>query len=116
MLKAIKSAALTLTLLTCAAVAGCASSGEKTASETHAHGGMYCPTCETVWTSHVTDIGMKTQRMVSKPGMTCPNCDAMAEAYFKNGMKVLHNCESCKVTPKVLTPSPEPIDPRGTHS
>jgi hypothetical protein len=48
--------------------------------------------------------------------MTCPDCDAMATAYMKDGEKVLHNCDMCKVTPTVLKPSAAmPTHGKGPH-
>lgn len=76
---------------------------------------LMCPKCETVWTSTLTDQGMKSQRLVSKSGMTCPTCDNMAAAYMKDGEKVLHDCPECKVTPVVLKPTTPTPMPRGPH-
>ena len=95
---------------------GCAASGEKGGSATSAGGGMMCPTCKTVWTFDSVGSGSKMQRLVAQPGMTCPDCDAMAAAYMKDGDKVLHNCETCKVTPTPLKPSAAPVHSKGTHS
>ena len=60
--------------------------------------------------------GTKMQRLSASPGMTCPDCDAMAASYMKDGEKVLHNCETCKVTPTVLKPAGPLTHPKGTHS
>jgi len=95
--------------------AGCASSGEK-GSSTSSAGGMMCPTCKTVWTFDTVGQGTKMQRLAAQPGMTCPECDSMAAAYMKDGEKVLHNCETCKVTPTVLKPGAAPAHPKGPHS
>ena len=96
--------------------AGCASTGDKGGSGGSAGGGMMCPTCKTVWTFDTVGQGSKVQRLAAQPGMTCPDCDAMATAYMKDGVKVLHNCETCKVTPMPLKPSAAPVHPKGTHS
>lgn len=76
---------------------------------------IMCSKCETVWTTTMTDQGMKSQRMSSKSGMTCPTCDAMAVAYMKDGEKVLHNCPECNVTPVALMPATPTPMPRGPH-
>ena len=104
--------------LVCAAVSGCASDGSKdgSGSATAAGGGMVCPTCQTVWTFDTVGQGSKVQRLEAKPGMTCPDCDAMAVAYSKGEANPLHNCDMCKVTPTVLKPGAAPLHPRGTHS
>jgi hypothetical protein len=96
--------------------AGCASSVEKGGSASSVGGGMMCPTCQTVWTFDTVGQGTKMQRLEAKPGMTCPDCDAMAAAYIKDGEKVLHNCETCKVRPTVLKPAEAGTHPKGTHS
>ena len=95
---------------------GCATAGGKGGSGSSAGGGMMCPACKTVWTFDSIGSGSKMQRLVAQPGMTCPDCDAMAAAYMKDGEKVLHNCEACKVTPTVLKPGPAPSHSKGTHS
>ena len=77
---------------------------------------MMCPTCKTVWTFDMVGQGSKVQRLAAQPEMTCPDCDAMATAYMKDGEKVLHNCDTCKVTPTVLKPSRPGTHPKGTHS
>jgi hypothetical protein len=74
---------------------------------------LMCPKCETVWTTHYVDQNTKTARMVSKRNMVCPTCDQMAEAYMKDGEKVLHECPDCKVTPIPL--APQPAAPRPPH-
>ncbi len=100
----------------CAALSGCASTGGKDGSgSTAAGGGMMCPTCKTVWTFDTVGQGSKMQRLEAKPGMTCPECDAMAAAYVKDGEKVLHDCATCKVAPTVLKPGASPVHPRGAH-
>lgn len=96
--------------------AGCASSGDKGGSGSLVGGGIMCPTCQTVWTFDTVGQGTKMQRLSAKPGMICPDCDAMAAAYMKDGGKVLHNCETCKVTPAVLKPMAAPTHAKGTHS
>jgi len=111
-------ASVMLVALLCAAAAGCASSGGKDGSGSTtatAGGGMMCPTCQTVWTFDTVGQGSKTQRLEAKPGMTCPDCDAMAAAYLKDGKHVLHNCDTCRVTPTVLTPAATPVHRKGTH-
>ena len=116
MARVLHYAAVAVIGLMCAAVSGCASKGSNgDAGASAAAGGMMCPTCKTVWTFDSTGQGSKMQRLEAKPGMTCPDCDAMAAAYVKDGQKVLHNCATCKVTPTVLTPGSGPVHPHGTH-
>jgi hypothetical protein len=38
----------------------------------------------------------------------------MARSYFEGGGKVLHDCPTCKVTPRVIRPV-TPTHPKGTH-
>lgn len=80
--------------------------------------GMMCPKCETVWLAPKTSPGgsPKVQAMQWGRQMVCPDCDAMAKAYFKDGQKVLHDCPTCKVTPRPASPvRPTPAHPKGTH-
>lgn len=100
------------------AVGGCASSnGAGDARHSHVSG-MTCPKCETVWvrTQGGSAGGSKTQVMQWGREMVCPDCDAMAEAYFQDGEKVLHNCPTCKVTPRPARKVTTPTHPKGTHS
>ncbi|HZN64966.1 MAG TPA: hypothetical protein VFB66_06665 [Tepidisphaeraceae bacterium] len=103
-----------------ALLAGCASDGGGNATGRHDHlSGMACPTCETVWVqeSGGTAGGSKVTPMRWGRQMTCPDCDAMAEAYFKDGEKVLHDCPTCKVAPRPARPaSSPPSHPKGTHT
>ena len=101
-------------------LAGCA--GDKShpgdAAGRHAHmAGMMCPKCETVWVAPEGAAGgsPKVQAMTWGRQMTCPDCDAMAKAYFKDGETVLHNCPTCNVTPRPTTPV-TPTHPKGTHT
>ena len=50
--------------------------------------------------------------------MICPECDAMAQRHLTgDGKAMLHECPTCKVTPKRLSPAPiTPSHPKGTHS
>jgi hypothetical protein len=117
MARVLHFAAVTLVGFVCAAVSGCASSGAKEGSgSATTTGGMMCPTCKTVWTFDTVGQGTKMQRLEASPSMTCPTCDEMAAAYMKDGAKVVHNCETCKVTPTVLTPSATPLHSKGTHT
>ena len=110
-LKAVASAVLIGT-----ALVGCASSAKSDESKAAAAGNaMMCPTCETVWVPRLTGQGTKIQRMVSEKNMTCPECDAMAAAYIEDGKMVLHDCPTCKVAPRPLTPAPPLTHPKGTH-
>jgi hypothetical protein len=101
--------------IVCAALSGCASTGEKGGSGSAASGGMMCPTCKTVWLFETVGQGTKMQRLATSPEMTCPTCDAMAAAYMKDGEKVVHNCETCKITPMALKPMAPSAHPKGTH-
>jgi hypothetical protein len=111
------SMALGLTTL-----AGCASTrgteSSKPTATASATAAMSCPKCETVWIRETTGQGTKIQRFASKQAMTCPDCDATAAAYLKDGEKVLHDCPQCRVAPTPLTPvpAPQPSHPKGTHS
>jgi hypothetical protein len=112
----IVSMALGLTTL-----AGCASTrggGETSTAAAGAGAAMSCPTCETVWVRDTSSQGTKIQRFASKKQMICPDCDASAAAYLKDGQQVLHNCPQCKVAPTPLAPAsaPQPSHPKGTHS
>ena len=82
----------------------------------HADHGIACPTCETVWVAPTGSSAgsSKVQAMTWGRGMVCPDCDAMAKAYFKDGQTVLHDCPSCKVTPRPTSPV-TPTHPKGTH-
>ena len=107
-----------MALVFCAAGVGCASKDgheDHHGSSAASGGGMMCPTCKTVWTFDTTGQGTRMQRLEAKPGMTCPTCDAMAASYMKDGQKVLHDCETCKVTPIALTPGVAPQHEKGTH-
>ena len=79
--------------------------------------GMTCPKCETTWVGpHGSGSGSsRVQALHWGREEVCPDCDAMAEAYFKGGETVLHNCPMCKVTPQPATPY-TPSHPKGTHS
>ena len=102
-------------LVASVALAGCASSGSKPSSPTALAEGMICPTCETVWVTQVVDQGTKTQRLSSTRQMSCPHCDATAEAYLKEGKKVLHDCPDCKATLVPVKPA-QAASPRGPRS
>ena len=78
--------------------------------------GMTCPKCETTWVGPHGAAGgsSKIQALHWGREAVCPDCDAMAQAYFKDGEKVLHNCPTCNVTPRPATPY-TPAHPKGTH-
>jgi hypothetical protein len=99
-----------------ACVAGCASNDHAGHQHHEAMMGMACPKCETTWVGPHAQAGgsPKTQALHWGRGEVCPDCDAMAEAYFKDGEKVLHNCPTCNVTPRATTPY-TPSHPKGTH-
>jgi len=96
---------------------GCASSNQDDGGRHGEVAGMMCPTCETVWVGPHPGSGgnPKVQAMHWGREHVCPDCDAMAQSYFKDGEKVLHDCPTCKVTPRPATPV-EPTHPRGTHT
>lgn len=88
-------------------LAGCASTGQTPDTTDHA---IMCPKCDTVWIRKSKWVGPKNVRRFSyKQEMTCPDCDKMAKAYFEGDKKVLHECQTCKVTPKEYKPR-KPID------
>ena len=78
--------------------------------------GMTCPKCETTWVGPRAPVGAssKTQTLHWGREAVCPDCDTMAKAYFKDGEKVLHDCPTCKVTPRPAKPL-TPTHPKGTH-
>ena len=78
--------------------------------------GMMCPKCETVWVAPKTGGGgsPKVQALHWGREMVCPDCDAMAAAYLKDGQTVLHDCPTCNVTPRPAKPY-TPTHPKGTH-
>ena len=78
--------------------------------------GMTCPKCETTWVGPhaIGGGGPKVQALHWGRQEVCPDCDAMANAYFKNGETVPHNCPTCKVTMVPATPY-TPTHPKGTH-
>lgn len=96
--------------------AGCASDG-KDSSGTAVSGGMMCPKCETVWVKKSVGHGPKIQRLAHERKMTCPDCDAMAKSQLTGDGKVmLHECPTCKVTPKPISLTSSPLShPKGTH-
>jgi hypothetical protein len=97
------------------AVGGCASNGGGHGGHADSQG-MMCPTCETVWVAPKgAAAGSKVQAMTWGRGMVCPDCDAMAKAYFKDGQSVLHDCPTCKVAPRPTT-THTPTHPKGTHT
>lgn len=116
MLKLRKPALVAAVSLLTVVAAGCASGG-KSASGEVASGGMMCPKCETVWVSKVVGQGTKVQRLAHDRKMTCPDCDAMAQSQLTGDGKVmLHDCPTCKVTPRPVSPDPRPLThPKGTH-
>lgn len=91
---------------------GCASSGKATAdTDTHAYmDGMMCPKCETVWVTERKSHGPRNvTRLSHSREMTCPDCDAMARSQLMEDGKVqLHDCPTCKVTPKPVKPAEHP--------
>ncbi len=117
MLALVKTVSVVAVSLIALVAAGCASGKGAGSSGAVASGGMMCPKCETVWVSTVVDQGTKIQRLAYDRKMTCPDCDAMATSQLMGDGKVmLHECPTCKVTPKQLTPSPvSPSHPKGTH-
>ena len=99
-------------------LAGCASNGGNGGGRHEHLSGMACPTCETVWVQESGTAGSpKVTAMRWGRQMTCPDCDAMAKAYFQDGEKVLHDCPTCKVAPRPARPeSSAPSHPKGTHT
>lgn len=98
---------------------GCATNGQSGGARHAYDQGMSCPTCETVWVQRPGSSGSGSRVQAIQWGrqMVCPECDAMAEAYFRDGEQALHDCPTCKVTPRPTTSRPlRPTHPRGTHS
>ena len=96
--------------------AGCAST-DRSGHGRHADlVGMECPNCEAVWIGPRAPVGAsaKSQTLHWGRQAVCPDCDALAKAYFKDGEKVLHNCPTCGVTPRPAKPY-TPTHPKGTH-
>lgn len=93
-------------LTTLVLLAGCSSSQKTgTAKTDTGMNGMMCPKCETVWVSEKKGSYSKVSRLAYNREMTCPDCDAMAESQLLEDGKVqLHDCPSCKVTPKPIKP------------
>lgn len=99
------------------ALGGCAASNTHEGHARHADVvGMTCPKCETTWVGPSAAVGasLKSQALHWGREAACPDCDAMAKAYFKDGEKVLHNCPTCNVTPRPARPL-TPTHPKGTH-
>lgn len=78
--------------------------------------GMTCPKCETTWVGpHAMGSGSpRVTALHWGREEVCPDCDAMARAYFKDGETVLHNCPMCNVRPVPATRY-TPSHPKGTH-
>jgi len=101
--------------------AGCASTEPTADKQTHAYTeGMMCPNCETVWVTNRRSLGARdVTRLSYSRQMTCPDCDAMAQSQLLADGKVqLHDCPTCKVTPKPIKPADDskPRRPvKGTH-
>ena len=97
-------------------LAGCAATDHGGHGRHSDVSGMVCPKCETVWVApRSTGSGSpKVQAMHWGREMVCPDCDATASAYFKDGEKVLHDCPTCKVKPQPAKPY-TPTHPKGTH-
>ena len=112
--KLIRVAGVVATVAGGLVVGGCASDNHAGHGRHEAVSGMTCPKCETVW---VYDTRSSAGgRMQWGREMVCPDCDVMAEAYFKDGEKVLHNCPTCNVTPRPARKVTTPTHPKGTHS
>ena len=118
MLASIKTVSVTVVSLVALVAAGCASGKGGGGSGAVASGGVMCPKCEAVWVSNVVDQGTKIQRLAYDRKTICPECDAMATNHLTGDGKVmLHECPTCKVTPRGLSPAPRtPSHPKGTHS
>jgi len=95
--------------------AGCAANNKDAAVATHADHGVLCPTCETVWITDTVGQGTKAQRLTTEKQMTCPDCDKMAQAYLEGDKTVLHNCPTCKVTPRPVIKGAVSTHPKGAR-
>jgi hypothetical protein len=94
---------------------GCAASNHEGKARHADVAGMMCPKCETVWTGpRLTGQGTKMEAYHWGREAVCPDCNAMAESYFKGGEKMLHDCPTCKVTPRPATRL-DPSKKMGTH-
>jgi hypothetical protein len=98
-------------------VSGCAADNHAGQDRHSAVMGMTCPKCETTWVGpHATGGGSpKVQALHWGRQEVCPDCDATARAYLKDGQAVPHNCPTCGVTMVPATPY-TPTHPKGTHS
>jgi Zn ribbon nucleic-acid-binding protein len=96
---------LGLTLLGGCSTGGTSGSARSDRALAHADHGVMCPKCETVWVrspSRLNPKGITTYRSEKK--MVCPDCDAMAARMLTEEGKVqLHECPTCKVTPRQVT-------------
>lgn len=115
--KTIRVGGALATLASVFVLGGCASDNHAGHDRHAAISGMTCPKCETVWVHDTRSSagGSKIQRMQWGREMACPDCDVMAKAYFKDGEKVLHDCPTCKVTPRPARKVSAPTHPKGTH-
>jgi hypothetical protein len=94
---------------------GCAADNQAGHDRHAAVMGMTCPKCETTWIGpHGKGSAGRVQALHWGREEVCPDCDAMAQAYFKDGETVLHNCPMCNVTPRPATQY-TPTHPKGTH-
>ena len=84
---------------------GCAASNHDDHGRHADVAGMMCPKCETVWVGpHLRGQGTKVEAYHWGREAVCPDCDSMAQAYFKDGEMALHDCPTCKVTPRPAKP------------
>ena len=115
MCRMLNFASVLTAVLALAALSGCTASHEPSESKSYVRTAMTCPTCKNVWTFETVGQGTKAQRLSPKAGMSCPECDAMAAAYVKDGETVLHECATCKVVPTIVKETWTPSHPKGTH-
>lgn len=115
-LKLFISGTVVLAAVASLGLGGCAATNDGSQERHSDVSGMMCPKCETVWVApRTTGSGSpKVQAMHWGREMVCPDCNAMAESYFKDGEKVLHDCPTCNVTLRPAKPY-TPSHPKGTH-
>ncbi len=90
-------------------LAGCSTSKQMVDDTDHM---IMCPSCETVWGQELGRSGPRGRRYHATSKMVCETCDKMAKSYFEGDQRVLHDCPTCKVAPKVLTKR-QPISHKG---
>ena len=96
---------------------GCAADNHSGHDRHAAVVGMTCPKCETTWVGPqpTSSANPKITALHWGREEVCPDCDATARTYFKDGQSVPHNCPMCGVTMAPAKPY-TPTHPKGTHT